>query len=350
MDTIEQATAPAEQSPVETPQVETPEPQAEALSEPVSRQDALAKAFESLDADSAPADSEPKPKADGPARAADGKFIAQDATEKAPEPAKPAEGEQKPQQAEQAAAAPHDEAPSRFSPDAKAAWKDAPQPIRAEITRAVSEMQQGISEYKAKIEPLQPFYQLAEQSGTKLEDVLGRYVNLENTLRQDPVQGLSLLAQNMGATPQQLAQLLSGQPTQADPRDQQIHELRGQLAQLQQGQTDLQQTATQQRERDVASQIDQFKASHPRFDELSAPIAKMLNTGYAADLAEAYEMAERLHPAPAPEPQPAPQAQPAQTRPALSVTGAPSAGSNPVGQPSKTRSEALSRAMSAAGL
>jgi hypothetical protein len=207
-------------------------------------------------------------------------------------------------------------------------------------------MEQGINEYRGKVEPLQPFMQMAEQSGAKLEDVLGRYVNMENTLRTDPVQGLHLIAQNLGATPQQLAELLTGQQAgQPDPRDQQILTLQSELSRLRQGQTDLTQTVTQQRQREVANQIDQFKAEHPRFDELAGEIAKMLETGYAADLDAAYEIADRLHPAPAP------QAQPAQTRPALSVTGAPSAGSTPArGKASGSRQDAIENALTRSGL
>ncbi|MEM9523127.1 MAG: hypothetical protein AAF982_03900, partial [Pseudomonadota bacterium] len=77
---------------------------------------------------------------------------------------------------------------------------------------------------------------------------------------------------------------------------------------------------------------------------------RLLETGYASDLRDAYDKADRLNPAPHPAASAAPPP-PVQTRPALSITGAPGAGSDPdARRASKTRSEAIARGFSRAGL
>jgi hypothetical protein len=374
--------APAEQSPVPEAPVQDSAPQVEGKQddqtndEPKeqprrSRREALEKAFADLDQpepgkepanravakdDKAKAGQNGEPATQAqPERGPDGKFVSKEQAAPAADPKKAeaqADGKSDAAKPDKAAGTGHDEAPARFSADAKAAWKEAPEPIRAEAHRAIREMEQGIAEYKSRVEPLEPFYQMARTHGVKLEDALGRYVNLENMLRQDPVRGFQEIASNMGMSPQQVAQMLQGgQPGQADPRDQQIMSLRQELQQLKQGFGQINQGMQDQRQSAVLNQIEQFAAQNPRFDELSNSIAEMLQTGFAKDLQDAYDKADRLNPAPAPDPQPDPTPAPAQTREPKSVTGAPSAGSNPAQRkPSTNRTEALKRAFDAAGL
>ncbi|SLN74769.1 hypothetical protein ROJ8625_04098 [Roseivivax jejudonensis] len=350
----------AEQSPApeavqEAPQQEAPQ-EADEQQEPQekpkrSRREALEKAFSDLDEEAEgekakkpdvkkyeskkEAEQKPAEAKTEQQRGPDGKFVAKDDKPEA--------------KAEPKAADSFNEAPSRFSADAKAEWANAPQAIKAEAHRAVREMEQGIEQYRQRIEPLEPFYKMAEQQGVKLEDALGRYINLENMLSRDPVAGFSEIARNMGMSPQQIGQMLTGQqPGQSDPRDKEIQQLRQQVKELRQGFGGVQQTMQQQQEQAVHKQIEDFAAQNPRFEELSGEIATMLSTGYAKDLQEAYEKAERMNP-PAPQPQAAPET-PAQTREVKSVTGAPTAGSNPAQRkPSANREEAIARAMRSAG-
>lgn len=326
-----------------------------------SRREALEQAFKDVDKDS-DADgtdkgvkAEPKPtgkdeektdpkpeaKTDGPDRGPDGKFIAKDATDK------PADAQEASKDTKEKLTDP----PARFSEDAKKAWAEAPEAVRAEAQRAIRETEQGIQQYKQQLEPIQPFLQMAKGDPQQLASAMGRYVNTENMLRENPVAGFTEIARNMGLSPQQVGAMLMGQESgKADPRDQEINTLRQKLNQLEQGFTSVNQTMTQQREQAVLSQVEQFAQANPRFDELSEEIATMLDTGYAKDLQDAYDKAARLNPAPAAEPEPAP-AQPAQTRPARSVTGAPTSGSNPAHrQPSTNRREALERSFQRAGL
>jgi len=349
--------ATADQLPVADAQAEQPaEPQveqtAEAPSEPApkrsaSAREALEKAFRDQPEDAAvKAPQEEDGQASGPQRGPDGKFVAKEGAE-------PKDG----QPDAQAEAAPKDDkppvakdAPARFSADAKASWEKTPEPVRAEVQRAMREMEQGIQQYKERVEPLDRYFQMADKHGVKLEAALERYVNMETMLAQDPVRGFTEVARNMGLSPQQVAQMLMGQqPGKGDARDTEINQLRQQVQQLQQGYGQVQQSFQQQREQAVMSEIDKFAAEHPRFEELADEMARMLSTGYAEDMPDAYEKADRLRPAPAPQQETAAPSPPAQTRPAKSLTGAPSPGSNPATRraPSKSPREALARAFGA---
>ncbi|MFG6591278.1 hypothetical protein [Sulfitobacter sp. 1A12157] len=346
-----EAPAPAEQSPVAEPQETQEAPTNEPEQPRRSRREALEQAFKDVggEEDQTEPDAqvaepkEAKPADGAQPRGPDGKFAPKEGAETPKEPAKAEAPTDSPKG--------HEEPPTRFSADAKTAWKEAPESVRAEAHRAIREMEQGIETYRQRVEPLEPFYKMAEQHNVSLPDVLGRYVNTENTLRQDPVRGFTEIARNMGLSPQQVGQMLLGQqPGQADPRDSEVMQLRQEVQRLSQGYGQVTQTMEQQREQTVTRQIEEFASANPRFEELSDSIAEMLQTGFAKDLQDAYDKADRLNPAPAPQPDMAAPEGMAQTRTPRSVTGAPSPGSNPANrQPSKTRSEALQRAMQRAG-
>lgn len=357
---------PVAEAPEQAPEAESPEPKAEPKpekaekpkSEAEKRRSSIEKAMKAVEDDEAkPANgSQSTPKADD-ADDADDRAEKPDAkakeapkeavkdAQKAPETAK---SEQKAPKAAEGTREP----PARFSPDAKAAWKDAPEPVKAEVHRAVKELERGLQQKDATLKPLEPFLKMAQQQRVNPAQVVQNYVQMEQTLRQNPTVGLQMLAQNMGMTPQQLAQAAIGQrPGQPDPRDAQIMQLRQQVQQMQQQFGQVSQTVQEQRHGAVLNQIQQFAADKPRFDELAPEIARLIETGYAQNLQDAYEKAARLNPAPAEPAQAAAPSAPAQTRPARSVTGAPSGGSNPhTRKPSANRTEAIQRAMRTAGL
>jgi hypothetical protein len=338
--------SPAAPSPQETPAApEAPaEPKVEAAGDkPRTRREALEAALNKVS-------EEPKAEtSEGPARGPDGKFLPKDATAAPTAPLEaPKAPEAKPDSQE--AKTPLSDPPTRFSADAKAAWKDAPEPVKGEIKRAITELETGLKRYQQVVEPLKPYVEMAQKQGTTVHEALGNYVRMEQMLRQNPAQGLRALAQNMGITPADVASMLTGQAApQGNDKDREIIALRNEIQGLKQQFGQVSQTVQQTRTQAIEQSVQDFAAKNPRFDELADEIARMLQTGYASDLQDAYAKADRLNPAPQPPafvPPPTPQ-----TRPALSVTGAPSSGSNPANrQPSATRREALMRAMGAAGL
>jgi hypothetical protein len=100
------------------------------------------------------------------------------------------------------------------------------------------------------------------------------------------------------------------------------------------------------------STVDEFAAQNPRFDELSGKVAKLLESGLAENLQEAYAMADRLIPAAkqASAQAPVTPETPTAHTPAKSITGSPSPGSSPsTRKASNSIKEALQRAMSQVG-
>jgi hypothetical protein len=239
----------------------------------------------------------------------------------------------------------HDTPPARFSADAKAAFKDAPLAVKAEIHRAFREMEGGIERYRSEFEPIRQYADMARQSGTTLDKALEQYTSIEAAIARNPVEGLDLICRNLGTDIRTVAAHIMGQP--APERDTVIEGLKAELAQVKQTVGGVTRTFEEQRTAQVTSQIQAFAEANPRFDELSGEIAQMLKTGYASDLQDAYDKAARLNPAPTMAPQPQTQAKPKVSH--LSVQGAP-AGSNPTRPHSKSSGEAIDRSFAALGI
>ena len=342
---------------------------------------AVDRAFEAMESEDAPEptdDSGKEPEAeakpdkestDDRERNPDGTFKAKEDVQKTEEPpAEDVKAEEKKEDVSHFA-----EPPSRFSADAKTAWKDAPEPVRAEIHRAVKELEAGIDKYREQVsefEPLQEYNRMASQHGTTIKEALDRYTNLEKMLAgENPMAAIkdvmfyanvspqdfaAEILRESGAhrdmTPEQMAQLQN-----AGQQDSIIRDLRNEIAALKQEITGVSTTVQDQRTAEVEKQVAAFAADKPRFEELSSDIKFFLESGRTNDLAEAYSLAERLNPAPAaasesaPAEPPPPDAQP--KKGALSVTGAPSSGSNPANRkPPSSAEEAVNRSFAALGI
>lgn len=341
MEDLEQ-TAAAEQSPIVEQPAEAapsaPEPPAESAQpqQARSRADAISEALRKTMGDDEPAQ-------DGQPRGPDGKFAAKDAEPAAQKAEPPKEDAQKPAVGD---------APARFSPEAKEGWAQTPDPVKSEFRRAIDELESGIRQKDAALQPLKPFMELAQSHGTTVHDALGNYVRMENALRDDLGNGLRLLAENLGITPQELAMAATGGASdQQDQGGQVFAAMRKEIASLKNQLGQVSDTIKSQQGDAIMRHVEEFAQANPRFAELEGQILRLIDTGFAPTLEEAYKAAELLNPVPAPAaPPPTPRPAP-QTREALSVTGAPGAGSNPVERrPSATRSEAISRSLDAVGL
>lgn len=361
-------------TPADTPSVapETSVPQV-APPEPTPRA-AIDRAFASLDAAENGDDSTDHGQ-DVPSgnreRNPDGTFKAKEAsqpTEKALEPVK-AEKPTTDQPKDEAGA---DEAPSRFSPDAKAAWKDAPPAIKAEVKRAFTELEQGIEKYRGdaqEFDSVRDFAKLAKDNGTTLRGGLERYVSFEMAINKDPVQGILSVCEDKGIDPRQIAQAILGQKAEAGQGGQQnaellrtINNLNAKIAQLEQGVSTIRGQSVEEKLNSFVSSLDETDAG--LFEELGEQIAQNISQGkslpdaFAAAKEAEKQRVERLAPrfglnpqppVPAPVPKPDPSSQTRKGQ--LSVTGAPGSGSNPDARktPSSAR-EALDNAFATIGL
>ncbi len=324
--------------PVTAPEPATaPEPVTD-RAEPATKPDAPAKSLSIRDAIAKAKEQVSKAVAgDAPGRDRDeqGRFKAAEGAT-APQSAAP------PAKAPETPAKPSVEAPSRFSADAKAAWGTTPDPVKAEISRAMKEMETGLSEYQKRFEPLKPYQAMAEREGTTIEAALQNYVRMATALRQSPEQAIAEVFQYAGINPQQWAAKVAGAaPNEtAVAMQNSIAGLQRELAEARREAETFKAQMAEREEREAASQIEQFKANAPRFDELRNIMAWAVETGLASTIQEAYTYAERLNPAPAQTVSQAPApAQPPQPRRASpQISGSPANGSNPASRGNQPRS------------
>ena len=251
------------------------------------------------------------------------------------------------------------DAPSRFSPEAKAAWQTAPEPVRAEITRAIKELEGGIETYRQQFEPYKDFDKQLRANGQSFGEVLNHYTGIEKMLAEDPIKGLEQICQNMGGTLRQVAEyVLNKTPDQAAAAQEGIiAELRNEIAALKKQTSTIDNTFRTQQSQKVEQTVAEFAKDKPDFDALAGDVVFFIESGRANDLQTAYDLAKRLNTSQvttAPAADAATQtANAAQTRDKgrLSVTGAPSSGSNPVNRkPPASARDALDRSFAAVGL
>lgn len=362
---------PVEPKPVEA---EAPKPAATAY-------DAIQKANAKIKADQAAKDAKPEAKIDPKAETkAPAKVDATPADVKEPQPR--AEGGRfapKEQAAPQAgtdanspaaSASPateqpsRHEAPARFTADAKETWANTPEPVKAEVNRAIRELEQGHQKYKADAESfneVREYHEMAKHHGTTMKAALANYVGIEQLIAKDPQAGFEQIIRNFGwkmpdGRPVTLrdfaAQILGQTPDeQASRQSATISELNAKIARMEQQLSGVTQTLQQQRETAMLDQVSDFADSRPRFDELFEAIKEEIAHGY--DLETAYDRAERLNPGPqkAASEQPVIPAAKPPLNPAgsKSISGAPSTGSNPElaksNSPVPTIEEALKKAL-----
>ena len=283
-----------------------------------------------------------------------------------PKPAKEAEIAAKPAEtAPKAEAKPgtHHEAPARFKSDAAAMaeWEKAPEPVKAAVHRSIRELEAGIEKHRVsaeEFEKVKDFHELATRNKTTLRDAMTRYTNFERTILQNPIQGLQQVCDYAGISLRDVAAHIMGQkPDEVQGQnDATVRELRQELAALKHQIGGVTTSIQQQHVERTGAEVEKFAAEHPRFEELAEDIAFFIKSGRTKDLAEAYSLAERLNPAPAAPAQAAPQTRTApdpqaQTlKGSKSVTGAPSAGSDPATKRASTSiKESLRRAMAQTG-
>lgn len=336
-------------APAETSQPSTPEP---------TPRGAIERAFAAMqEKNAAPKQAETtEPAQAGRERNPDGTFKAAEATQQ------PKDAQQQAPTTEDAAktATTFTDPPSRFSADAKAAWATAPEPVKAEVTRAIKELEGGIQQYQQAFEPYKDFDKQLRANGQTFKEVFDHYTGIENLLAQDHIKGLDTICRNLGTSLQAVAAQIMGQPQdqQRTQADSYISELKAEITELKKQIGGVTTTIQSQQEKALLDQIEAFAADKPRFDELSNDIVFFLNSGRTKDLQEAYALAERLNPAPVvATPAPAAPAAPTQTaspqtrKGQLSPSGAPASGSNPASRkPPESPRDALQRAFASVGI
>lgn len=98
------------------------------------------------------------------------------------------------------------EAPARFLPNAKDAWRNVPRVVQEEWARVETERETEIAQYrehKQFREEVKDFEELAKRHNVPFKEALNNYVDIERKFSEDPAQGFRQLCQNLGMTPPQ---------------------------------------------------------------------------------------------------------------------------------------------------
>lgn len=361
--------APAPAEVTATPEIasNTPEP----ITETTPR-GAIDRAFAAVDAGATQVEAKPKPEQSEAVaetgdreRNPDGTFKAKEA---AADGAEQVKAKVVADDAIKAEPAPGD-APARFSPDAKAVWATAPEALRAETLRMERELTAGVEKYRedaTAFDSVREYAAMAQEYGTDLRSALDRYVAMDKALNDNPLQGLMLICQDKGLDPRQIAAAILGE--QLPPEElaasqaaQTIQSLQNEIAQLKQGVQGIQMgTYTQQ----VDAFLNGLDANDQAiFHEFSGSIADLIKKG--SSLQDAFAQAKEaektrvqrlaahfgLNAQPPALPAPTPDLTAQTQKGQLSVSGAPSSGSNPSNRkPPSSPREALNRAFDVAGL
>lgn len=270
----------------------------------------IAAAFETAEADT-PAEPAEAPEGETEAQAAErardekGRF-----TPKAADEAAPAEEQPKDQavakepvaDAAQVAADPVAEAlrpPPGWSPAAKVAFASLPPEVQQSVAKREQEVNQGFAKL-AEYKPIERFSEMAKQSGTTLDRALESYVGIETRLRQDFPAGIVELCQRQGIHPIALANHILARNGVAPSEGQagtvpQGHQQPSgtDLSPLLSKITALESFVQQQQSATVQSEIERFASDpkHTFFENVKADMGRLMNSGYAESLDDAYEKA-----------------------------------------------------------
>lgn len=246
-----------------------------------------------LPEEAAPESNEAPPlEAEPTARARDehGKFVKSDA--KAPtEVPKEVPGTDKPAEQTAQVSTP-DGAPVGWPADAKAEWSKLSPAIQAAVVKREQEISNGgrqwSDEKRRYEESLAPVRAVSQKHGVSEQEGIKRLVAASDYLDRDPVGAIKWLAENYRVDLKQLA----GAPAQAGtPRvDPMIHSLANEMNQLKQ-------TLATREQQDIQSEIEKFSEGKPHFADVKEHMGRLLESGAASSLDDAYEKATWALPA-----------------------------------------------------
>lgn len=254
--------------------------------------------------------------------------------------------------------------PQRLSEEAKSAWAQVPVGVRAEVTRAMGEMETGIEKYRDDAEKYDEFREVGEAieaNGQKVGDVISHYRGIEEMLAADPLRGLDTICRNLGSDLRTVAAQVLGQTVDQTAQQQNtvVNELQQQIQALQGQITGITTQSAQDIEARTMADIDAFAAGNEHFEAVSDDMTLLIDTGKADTIQNAYDMAVRINNLSSAASNAAPVASDAKADAEpkrdgnLSIDGAPVNGTAPAGakpKRSKDLPHALSKAFDEAGI
>ncbi|MEL6758102.1 MAG: hypothetical protein AAFP81_16850 [Pseudomonadota bacterium] len=131
----------------------------------------------------------------GPERDESGRFKSK--ADKQDAPAEPNENADAPSEQSEATKA----VISRFSKQAQADWEQAPESVRNETTRAITELQQGFEKHREranKFAEIEPYEAVGQRYNMTIKQVLDDYAGMSQLMAQNPLQVFQRLAERHG--------------------------------------------------------------------------------------------------------------------------------------------------------
>lgn len=194
-------------------------------------------------------------------------------------------------------AAPSLRPPTSWSPTAKVAFEKLPPEVQQAVAKREEEVNNGFAKFQ-EYKPVERYMEMAKQSGTTLDKALENYVGIENRLRQDFQGGITDLCQRQGIHPVALANAIlarHGASSQQDGTGEtQAHQpAQVDLSPVMQKITALESFINQQQSATVNTEIQRFASDpkHTFFENVKADMGRLINSGQAEDLADAYDKA-----------------------------------------------------------
>jgi hypothetical protein len=194
--------------------------------------------------------------------------------------------------------------PPGFSPTAKVVWdkeslsKEEWEAVKRDIAKRNDEVGKGF-EKLAEYKPLERYAEMARAGGTTLDKALENYVGIENELSRDMIGGVTRICQNKGVHPVALAnQILArygAAPSEGQTGDTPAHQTGGgvDLSPVMQKISALENYINQQQQTTVHSELQRFASNpeHKFFENVKADMGRLINSGYAEGLDDAYDKA-----------------------------------------------------------
>lgn len=194
----------------------------------------------------------------------------------------------KPELAAPEPARPAIEAPQSLPDDVKKAWSTFPPEVQAGIARRENEAHEKITADGQRIkalasfeEALAPFQARLQQVQAPPAEYVRRLAAADQMLASNPLQGIHEVARLYGID---LRQALTGQPDTSSALHSKIHELETRLSQREEADQQARLSAANQ-------QIEQFSKDRPHFQSAVDMMDKLIRSGAAKGLEDAYDMA-----------------------------------------------------------
>ncbi|WP_191057802.1 hypothetical protein [Geminicoccus harenae] len=182
--------------------------------------------------------------------------------------------------------------PEGWSDTAKVQWNRLPRAVQEELGK----MRQGAGDFEPILAPHRERY---ASFGMNDQQAIQALLAADEMLNRDPAGTIKRLAENYGVNLAQLAGTGAAPGSQDEPEyvDPQLKALQDEIATLKgyfQTQSDASEAQNRTR---ISNQVSAFRDSHEHYDIVAPHMAKLISSGAAEGLDDAYEMACWANPA-----------------------------------------------------